>query len=253
MKDQDNPRIDGIAIIGMAGRFPGAETLEQFWDNLKNGVESISVFSEEELKAAGMDATLTKIPGFVNAGSVLSDVDMFDAAFFGFSARDAETTDPQQRLFLECAWESLENAGYCPDNYPGLIGVFGGSDQSTYVYQIYANLERLATLDAGMVAIGNDKDYLTTHVSYKLNLKGPSVAVQTACSTSLVAVCLACQSAAGAINAIWRSRVASRSTCRRRRATFTSRAASSRRTAIAARSMRQGREPWSATASRWSC
>jgi acyl transferase domain-containing protein len=184
---------DGIAIVGMAGRFPGAHNLEQFWHNLKNGVESISVFSEEELQAAGVDAAMMKIPGFVNAGSVLDDVDLFDGTFFGFSPRDAETTDPQQRLFLECAWEGLENAGYCPDTYPGLISIFGGSDQSTYIYQIYANSERLATLDLGMVGIGNDKDYLTTLVSYKLNLRGPSVAVQTACSTSLVAVCLACQ------------------------------------------------------------
>src|SRR5262245_27926963 len=184
---------EGIAIIGMAGRFPGADNLDQFWQNLKNGVESISVFSEEELKSAGVDSALAKIPGFVNAGSILNDVDLFDAAFFGFSPRDAETTDPQQRLFLECAWEGLENAGYRPDTYPGLISVFGGSDQSTYVYQIYANQERLASLDGGMVGIGNDKDYLTTLVSYKLNLRGASIAVQTACSTSLVAVCLACQ------------------------------------------------------------
>src|SRR5262245_3211284 len=184
---------EGIAIIGMAGRFPGADNLDQFWQNLKNGVESISVFSEEELRSAGVDPAVMKIPGFVNAGSILNDVDMFDASFFGFSPRDAETTDPQQRLFLECAWEGLENAGYSPDTYPGLIAVFGGSDQSTYVYQIYLDPERLATLDAGMVGIGNDKDYLTTLVSYKLNLRGPSIAVQTACSTSLVSVALACQ------------------------------------------------------------
>jgi acyl transferase domain-containing protein len=194
MNEDKTPRVDGIAIIGLAGRFPGAQDMEQFWDNLKNGVEAISVFSEEELASAGIDAALAKIPGFVNAGSVLSDVDMFDAAFFGFSPRDAETTDPQQRLFLECAWESLENAGYRPDTYPGLIGVYGGSDQSTYMYQIYADPERLATLDVGMVGIGNDKDYLTTLTSYKMNLRGPSIAVQTACSTSLVAVSLACQS-----------------------------------------------------------
>jgi acyl transferase domain-containing protein len=193
MNEADNPRLEGIAIIGMAGRFPGADSLDQFWDNLKNGVEGISVFSDEELIGAGVDASLMKIPGFVNAGSILTDVDMFDAPFFGFSPRDAETTDPQQRLFLECAWESLEDAGYRPDTYPGLIGVYGGSDQSTYVYQIYGDAERLATLDLGMVGIGNDKDYLTTLTSYKMNLRGPSIAVQTACSTSLVAVSLACQ------------------------------------------------------------
>jgi acyl transferase domain-containing protein/acyl carrier protein len=193
MSTDTTPRADGIAIIGMAGRFPGAQSLEQFWDNLANGVESISIFSDEELMAAGVDASVMKIPGFVNAGSILADVDMFDTAFFGFSPRDAETTDPQQRLFLECAWEGLEDAGYRPDTYPGLIGVYGGSDQSTYVYQIYADPQRLATLDSGMVGIGNDKDYLTTLTSYKMNLRGPSIAVQTACSTSLVDVCLACQ------------------------------------------------------------
>jgi acyl transferase domain-containing protein len=193
MNEQITPRIDGIAIIGMAGRFPGANSLDAFWDNLRNGVESISVFSEEELAAAGVDPAIARIAGFVNAGSVVADVDMFDAAFFGFSPRDAETTDPQQRLFLECAWEGLEDAGYRPDTYPGLIAVYGGSDQSTYMYQIYADPERMATLDSGMVAIGNDKDYLTTLTSYKMNLRGPSVAVQTACSTSLVAISLACQ------------------------------------------------------------
>ena len=186
--------VESIAVIGLTGRFPGANNVEEFWTNLKAGAESISRFSDDELKAAGVDPAIAKIPGFVNAGSILTDVDMFDAPFFGFSPRDAETTDPQQRLFLECAWETLENAGYCADTYPGSIAVFGGSDQSTYLYQIYANPERLATLDVGMIGIGNDKDYLTTLVSYKLNLRGPSVAVQTACSTSLVAVALGCQS-----------------------------------------------------------
>src|SRR5262245_28903518 len=119
MNEHSTPRIDGIAIIGMAGRFPGASSLDAFWDNLRNGVESISVFSEEELAAAGVDPAIARIAGFVNAGSVVADVDMFDAAFFGFSPRDAETTDPQQRLFLECAWEGLEDAGYRPDTFPG--------------------------------------------------------------------------------------------------------------------------------------
>jgi acyl transferase domain-containing protein len=134
------------------------------------------------------------MPGYVRAGTVLDDIEMFDAPFFGFSARDAEIIDPQQRLFLETAWETLDRAGYDPDMYPGSIAVFGGSEQSTYFYQLMKNPERLAYADPTVLHIGNDKDYLTTHVSYKLNLKGPSVAVQTACSTSLVAVTLACQS-----------------------------------------------------------
>ena len=149
--NQRGAAVDGIAVIGMGGRFPGADGLDQFWANIKGGVESISVFSDEELRGAGVDPAMAKIPGFVNAGCVLNDIDLFDAEFFGFSPRDAETIDPQQRLFLECAWETLENAGYDADGYPGLIGVFGGSDQSTYLYQIYANPDRLATLDGGMI------------------------------------------------------------------------------------------------------
>jgi acyl transferase domain-containing protein len=184
------PTVEGIAVIGLGGRFPGARNLDEFWQNLCGGVESISRFSEQELKMAGMDPSLTKLPGFVNAGCVLHDIDQFDALFFGYSARDAEAIDPQQRLFLECAWECLESAGYDSELYPGMIGVFAGSDMSSYIYQVYAHTD---SQGGGMALIGNDKDYLTTQVSYKLNLRGPSVAVQSSCSTSLVAVCLACQ------------------------------------------------------------
>lgn len=186
--------VESIAVIGLKGRFPGARNVEEFWKNLQDGVETITRFSDQELKGAGMDPAYSKLPGFVNAGSVLTDIDQFDAVFFGYSARDAECIDPQQRLFLECAWECLEGAGYDSESYPGLIGVFGGSDQSSYVYQVYANLDPLAAGANGMALIGNDKDYLTTQVSYKLNLKGPSMAIQTSCSTSLVAICVACQS-----------------------------------------------------------
>jgi acyl transferase domain-containing protein len=192
----ENPKglVEPIAVIAMQGRFPGAPTLERFWQNLLDGVESLRPFTDEEVKAAGIDESWTKMPGFVPAGTVLDDVELFDAPFFGFSARDAEIIDPQQRIFLETAWEAVERAGYDPDTYPGSIGVFGGSEQSTYFYQLMKNSERLAYADPTVLHIGNDKDYLTTLVSYKLNLKGPSVAVQTACSTSLVAVGLACQS-----------------------------------------------------------
>ena len=186
--------VESIAVVSMSGRFPGARNLDEFWNNLRSGAETISRFSETELRAAGIEPAIAKIPGFVNAGSVLTDIDQFDALFFGYSARDAESIDPQQRLFLECAWECLEGAGYDPETYPGLIGVFGGSDMSTYIYQVYAHGDPLAAGYGGMTLIGNDKDYLTTQVSYKLNLKGPSMAVQTSCSTSLVAVCIACQS-----------------------------------------------------------
>ena len=186
--------VESIAVIGLTGRFPGARNLDEFWRNLRDGVETITRFSEEELRAAGVDPAWSKLPGFVNAGSVLTDIDQFDATFFGYSPRDAEGIDPQQRLFLECAWECLESAGYDPDAYPGLIGVFGGSDMSSYIYHIYAHIDPLSAGYGGMTLIGNDKDYLTTQVSYKLNLKGPSMAVQTSCSTSLVAVCVACES-----------------------------------------------------------
>ena len=185
--------VESIAVIGLTGRFPGARNVEEFWKNLQDGAETITRFSDQELMAAGVDPVIAKMPGFVNAGSILADIDQFDALFFGYSARDAESIDPQQRLFLECAWECLEGAGYDSEVYPGLIGVFGGSDMSSYLYQVYANIDPLASGYGGMVVIGNDKDYLTTQVSYKLNLKGPSIAVQTSCSTSLVAVCLACQ------------------------------------------------------------
>ena len=187
---------DSIAIIGMQGRFPGAKNIEGLWENLKNGVESISTFSDAELQAAGIDAAYINVPGYVNRGCVLENIELFDAGFFGYSARDAETMDPQQRIFMECAWESLEKAGCDPDSYPGMIGVFAGSDQSTYIYQLYSNVDFSAYGYGGMMAISNEKDYLTTQVSYKLNLRGPSIAVQTSCSTSLVAVCVACQNLA---------------------------------------------------------
>jgi acyl transferase domain-containing protein len=184
---------EGIAVIGMQGRFPGARNVQELWENLKNGVESITTFSEAELKAAGIDPSYINVPGFVNRGCVLSEIDQFDAGFFGYSARDAETMDPQQRVFMECAWESLEQAGCDPDSYPGMIGVFAGSDQSTYIYQIYSSVDLSAYGYGGMMSIANEKDYVPTQVSYKLNLRGPSMAIQTSCSTSLVAVCVACQ------------------------------------------------------------
>jgi len=186
--------VEAIAVIGLAGRFPGARNVEELWNNLKDGAETITRFSDQELKAAGTDPAYSKLPGFVNAGSILTDIDQFDAVFFGYSARDAECIDPQQRLFLETAWDCLERAGYDAESYPGLIGVFAGSDMSSYIYQLYSHMDPLAAGSSPMALIGNDKDYLTTQVSYKLNLKGPSLAIQTSCSTSLVSVCVACQS-----------------------------------------------------------
>ncbi len=187
---------DDIAIIGMTCRFPGATTVEQFWQNLCQGVESITSFTDEELLAAGVEPWLIDTPGYVKARPVLDQIDQFDAHFFGYSAREAELTDPQHRLFLECAWEVLELAGYDCQSYEGLIGVFAGTNISTYLLSLATsdNSERLQSVDGFQIVISNDKDSLTTTASYKLNLRGPSFAVQTFCSTSLVAVHLASQS-----------------------------------------------------------
>ena len=183
-----------IAIVGMSGRFPGARNLTEFWKNLRDGVESISFFSDEELLAAGVDKDSLSEPAYVKAGGSLADVELFDASFFGFNPREAEILDPQQRIFLECAWESLEDAGYDPETFEGSIGVYAGTSMSSYLYNLYSNPELVGLVGDFQVQLGNDKDNLPTSVSYKLNLKGPSIAIQTACSTSLVAVCVGAQS-----------------------------------------------------------
>ncbi len=182
-----------VAIVGMAGRFPGARDLDAFWRNLRDGVESISFFSDDELLASGVPRTLIDDPRFVRAAGVLEDADRFDAAFFGYSPREAELIDPQQRLFLECAWEALEDAGYDSLRYPGLIGVYGGVATNRYVVNLLSRPELLEAVGDQHALIASDKDFLCTRVSYKLSLEGPSVVVQSACSTSLVAVHLACQ------------------------------------------------------------
>ncbi|WNZ21408.1 acyltransferase domain-containing protein [Leptolyngbya sp. NK1-12] len=186
-----------IAIIGMAGRFPGASTLAEFWQNLRQGVESIQRLSEAELRAQGVDSALLQHPQYVRASAVLEGIDRFDADFFGISPKEAEILDPQQRLFLECAWEALEDAGYDAERYRGMIGVYAGAAMNSYLLNLlhYPDLEQ--TLGRYQLFLASDKDFLTTRVSYKLNLTGPSVDVQTACSTSLVAVHMACQSLLG--------------------------------------------------------
>ena len=183
-----------IAIIGMNCRFPGAGNVEEFWQNLVQGVESIARFEDDEILAAGVDGATLEDPAFVKAGGVLPDVDLFDAAFFGINPREAQVLDPQQRLLLECAWECLEHAGYDPAACPGLVGVYTGAAMSSYLGYVYGAPELVLSVGEMQVALGNDKDSIPTIVSYKLNLKGPSIAVQTACSTSLVAVGVACQS-----------------------------------------------------------
>ncbi|WP_292766884.1 type I polyketide synthase [Nostoc sp. NOS(2021)] len=184
-----------IAIIGTAGRFPGAKNVESFWQNIRDGVESISFFTDEELVSAGVNPTLLNDPLYVKAGGVLENIELFDASFFNFSPKEAEITDPQHRLFLECVWEALENAGYNSQTYNGQIGLFAGVAASSYLLaNLYSNRDFMESVDSFQLLIGNDKDFLPTQVSYKLNLKGPSINIQTACSTSLVAVHLACQS-----------------------------------------------------------
>jgi acyl transferase domain-containing protein len=185
-----------IAIIGMSGRFPGASSIDAYWQNLRNGVEALTYFSEEELLASGLDPALINDPAYVRARPVLKpeEVETFDAAFFGYSPREAELTDPQHRVFLECCWEALEMAGYDAERYPGMIGMFGGTNISSYILALTAHPELLDGIMDYQLVIGNDKDSLATGISYKMNLKGPSLSIQTFCSTSLVATHLACQS-----------------------------------------------------------
>lgn len=185
-----------IAVIGMAGRFPGAGDVDTFWENLRNGVESIQELSEKELLAAGARKDEIDNPDYVRAAAVLENVAMFDAAFFGLSPKDAAIMDPQQRHFLECAWEALENAGHAAQGFEGSIGVYAGSGINSYlIHNLLTNRNLLENTGLFLLKMtGNDKDVLATRVSYHLNLRGPSLSIQTACSTSLVAVHTACQS-----------------------------------------------------------
>lgn len=183
-----------IAIIGLSGVFPGATTPEQLWENLKNGVESITYFSDEALKQAGWEPAVYENPNYVKSKGMLTEVEYFDAAFFGYSPQEAKIIDPQQKIFLECAWNALENAGYSGDRYSGKIGVYGGvGNNHYYTKHLLAHPDLLENTDESAIMLGNDKDFLATRTAYKLNLKGPAVTVQTACSSSLVSVHMACQ------------------------------------------------------------
>ncbi|HZI20305.1 MAG TPA: SDR family NAD(P)-dependent oxidoreductase [Pyrinomonadaceae bacterium] len=185
--------VEGIAIIGLAGRFPGARNVTEFWANLREGVESVTFFTDEELAGTVNPAWLSN-PNYVKANAVLEDADMFDGAFFGFNPRESEVMDPQHRVFLECAWEALESAGYDGEKYEGAVSVYGGVDLSSYLMNIFSNQELVASVGALQAIMSNDKDHLCTRVSHKLNLRGPSICVQSACSTSLTAVHVACRS-----------------------------------------------------------
>jgi acyl transferase domain-containing protein/thioesterase domain-containing protein/acyl carrier protein len=192
-----NNEIEGdIAIIGMSGRFPGAKNIDEFWKNLKNGVESITFFSDQELIDSGIKPSVLTDTRYVKAKGILDNVAGFDATFFGLSPKEAEITGPQQRLFLECAWEALENAAYDPQTYSGAIGIYGGMGgiDTYFSKNLSVNQTVIDSTDKFQLLIGNDKDFLCTRISYKLNLNGPSVTVQTACSTALVAIVMACKS-----------------------------------------------------------
>ncbi|MFJ2995361.1 SDR family NAD(P)-dependent oxidoreductase [Pandoraea sp. NPDC087047] len=186
-----------IAIVGMSGRFPDAPDVDALWRNIRDGVESVSEFGDAELDAAGVPPTVRRDPGFVNAGVRFAGADLFDAAFFGYAPREAESLDPQQRIFLECAWQALEHAGYDASRIAVPVGVYAGCGANLYLMR---HLLPRCELGAGagiaeLIGLmnGNANDALSTRVAYKLNLRGPAVTVQTACSTSLVAVHMACE------------------------------------------------------------
>jgi acyl transferase domain-containing protein len=183
-----------IAIIGMAGRFPGAKNVDEFWRNLQQEKESVTFFSDEDLRSAGVDPSLLGDSKYVKAAAVLDGVDLFDAAFFDCNPREAELLDPQHRLFLEASWQALEDAGYNTEVYKGALGVYAGASKSNYGCGLSSNPRWADAAGAYQVNFSNGGDFLPTRVSYKLNLQGPSINVQTACSTSLVAVHLGCQS-----------------------------------------------------------
>ena len=187
------PMRDAIAIVGMAGRFPGANDVRTYWRNLCEGKDGIARFTRDELRLAGATEAALADPALVPAGGTIEDYDKFDAEFFGFTPRVAEVLDPQHRLFLECAWEALENAGVEPARFAGSIGVFAGTGLSTYLlYNLATNPKLLENVGLYQVCIANDKDALTQQLAYKLDLRGPAITVQTACSTGLVAVQQAC-------------------------------------------------------------
>lgn len=183
-----------IAIIGMAGRFPGADIVDALWRLLRDGREGLTRFEREDLRAAGLSAEVTDRPDYVAVNGRLDGVESFDAPFFRMTPREARITDPQHRAMLELAWQALEDSGYDPARYDGSIGVFAGCGPSSYLlHNLWPNRAALAGIGELPVQIGTNKDYLATRISYRLDLTGPSVCVSTACSTSLVAVHMAAQ------------------------------------------------------------
>lgn len=196
---QDAPAAGGdsdfdIAVIGMAGRFPGAPDLDRFWTNIRDGVCSVTWFDDDDLRRASVDPRVREDPAFVPAGFVLDDVGSFDAGLFGYSPREAELIDPQHRLLLETAWLALDDAGIDPSRTADLVGVYTGSGASSYLmFNIATRPDLIDSVGGDQALLGNRPDFLASRVSYKLGLEGPSIDVQSACSSSLVAVVLACQ------------------------------------------------------------
>ncbi|HSU12938.1 non-ribosomal peptide synthetase/type I polyketide synthase [Longimicrobium sp.] len=190
MSDRENE----IAVVGMGCRLPGARDVAGFWTNLSAGAESISFFPDDELRAAGVPEEDLRDPAFVRAYGSLPDAWAFDAPFFAVNPPEALVMDPQHRVFLECAWTALEDAGVDPARFPGSIAVYAGSGASRHLARVMSHPDIVNSVGGDVAHFANERDFLTTRVSYKLGLRGPSVVVQTACSTSLVAIHLACQS-----------------------------------------------------------
>lgn len=194
MFETDAINEDAIVITGMSCRFPGANNINEFWRNLQNGVESLTLFTDEELLASGVVPDFLNNPNYVKAGCILDDIESFAASFFGYSVEDAELLDPQQRLLIECTHEALEDAGCVPRTYEGRIGVFTGVRESGYSKVLGPIIARRGTLKSIEALLGTAVDEACQRISYTFNLQGPSIGVQTACSASLTAVHIACES-----------------------------------------------------------